>query len=128
MKKSATILCFVALLTLSLSCEHELEKALDKGIDCVEESLFEKVKHTTDATNPKKIDFTVEYSGKNTLKTVKWTFGDGTPAETVAATGTTVSISHIYSAAGTYTVKADITVQNGGGSCTSSPTRTVTVN
>ena len=114
-----------ALFVLSISCS---KSDIDKGLDCVGESLFEKVKHSTDATNPKKIDFTVEYSGTNTLKSVKFTFGDGTPAETITATGTTVSTSHIYSTAGTYTAKAEITVQNGGATCTSSPTRSITVN
>lgn len=125
MKSKSPILMIAALFVLSISCS---KSDIDKGLDCVGESLFEKVKHSTDATNPKKIDFTVEYSGTNTLKSVKFTFGDGTPAETVAATGTTVSISHVYSAAGTYTAKADITVQNGGATCTSSPTRSITVN
>lgn len=125
MKTKFKIVCIAAILLLGFSCS---KSDIDKGIDCVGESIFEKVTHTADATNTKKIDFKVEYSGTKTLKSVKWTFGDGTPAETVAATGTTASISHVYSAAGTYTIKADITIQNGSGTCTSSPTKSVTVN
>jgi PKD repeat protein len=125
MKSKSPILMIAALFFLSISCS---KSDIEKGVDCVGESLFEKVKNTTDPTNPKKVDFAVEYSGTNTLQSVKWNFGDGTPAETVTATGTTVSISHIYSAAGNYAVRADITVQKGGASCTSSPTRSMTVN
>jgi hypothetical protein len=119
MKKTATILCFVALLILNVSCGKD---DIEKGIDCIGESIFEKVTHTADGANPKKINFAVEYSGSKTLKSVKWTFGDGTPA----VEG--VSVSHTYSAAGTYSVKADITVQEGKGTCTSSPVKSVTVN
>ena len=122
MKKIATILSLAALLTVSLSCEKDIERAIDKGSDCAAESLYEKVVHTADATNPKKINFSVEYTGKKTLKSVKWTFGDGTPS----VEG--VSVSHTYSAAGTYQVKADITVAEGNGTCTSSPVKSVTVN
>ncbi|MFB3386355.1 PKD domain-containing protein [Flavobacterium sp. LAR06] len=119
MKKTAAILCFVALITLNLSCGKD---DIEKGIDCVAESIYQKVKHTADATDPKKINFSVEYTGDKTLKSVKWTFGDGTPS----VEG--VTVSHTYSAAGTYSVKAEITVQEGKGTCTSSPVKSVTVN
>lgn len=119
MKRIATILGFAALLILNFSCGKD---DIEKGIDCVGESLFEKVKHTADATDSKKINFSVEYTGDKTLKSVKWTFGDGTPS----VEG--VSVSHTYSAAGTYSVKADITVAEGKGTCTSSPVKSVTVN
>ncbi|MBF4467560.1 PKD domain-containing protein [Flavobacterium sp. LC2016-12] len=119
MKKTATIFCFVALLTLNISCGKD---DIEKGIDCVAESIYQKVKHTADATDSKKINFSVEYTGSKTLKSVKWTFGDGTPS----VEG--VAVSHTYSAAGTYSVKAEITVQEGKGTCTSSPVKSVTVN
>lgn len=119
MKKTATVLCFAVLVVLNFSCGKD---DIEKGIDCIAESVFEKVTHTADATNPKKINFAVEYTGTKTLKSVKWNFGDGTPA----VEG--VSVSHTYSAAGTYSVKADITIQNGKGTCTSSPVKSVTVN
>lgn len=119
MKKIITILCFAAVLILNFSCGKD---DIEKGIDCVAESIYQKVKHTADATDPKKINFSVEYTGDKTLKSVKWTFGDGTPS----VEG--VTVSHTYSAAGTYSVKAEITVQEGKGTCTSSPVRSVTVN
>jgi PKD repeat protein len=119
MKKIFRSLCFATLLVLSFSCGKD---DIEKGIDCIAESIYEKVTHTADATNPKKINFSVEYTGTKTLKSVKWTFGDGTPA----VEG--VSVSHTYSAAGNYSVKADITVEEGKGTCTSSPVKSVTVN
>jgi len=119
MKRTLIVLCFAALLGLSFSCGKD---DIEKGIDCIAESIYEKVVHTTDATNPKKINFSVEYTGTKTLKSVKWTFGDGTPAVEGQ------SVSHTYSAAGTYSVKADITVEEGKGTCTSSPVKSVTVN
>ena len=119
MKKVATILCFAAILVLNFSCGKD---DIEKGIDCVAESIYEKVIHTADAANPKKINFSVEYTGNKTLKSVKWNFGDGTP--TVEGQ----SVSHTYTTAGTYSVKADITVQEGKQVCTSSPVKSITVN
>ena len=60
MKKTATILFFVALLTLNLSCGKD---DIEKGIDCVAESIYEKVKHTADATDPKKSIFQLNILG-----------------------------------------------------------------
>lgn len=119
MKNKFAILFIAVLSILSVSCGKD---DIEKGIDCIGESLFEKVTHTPDAADSKKINFSVEYTGTKTLKSVKWTFGDGTPS----VEG--VSVSHTYSAAGTYSVKADITIQDGKGSCTSSPVKSVTVN
>jgi len=120
MKFKAIILIVVVALLISFSCS---KSDIEKGIDCVAESVFVKLKNSTDATNIKKMNYEIEYTGSYTLSSVKWTFGDGT-TETV--TGTTVS--HIYPAAGTYTVKADVTIKKDKESCTSSPTRSVTIN
>lgn len=119
MKKLATVLCFATVLIVNYSCS---KSDIEKGFDCIGESIFEKVKHSPDASDPKKINFSVEYTGTETLKSVKWTFGDGTPSVEGQ------SVSHTYSAAGTYSVKADITIQHGSGTCTSSPVKSVTVN
>jgi hypothetical protein len=118
---------FIAVVLLvSFSCGKD---DIEKGVDCVAESLYVKIHNKTDETNIKKLDYSIEYTGTYTLKSVTWTFGDGTPSQTVAVpSGTTSSISHIYTTAGTYTVKADVTVQNGKSNCTSSPTRSITVN
>lgn len=120
MKIRVAILFIGMMLFLNFSCSKD---DVSKGIDCFAEDLFIKVKHTTDATNPKKVDFVIEYTGKHTLSSVKWTFGDGT---TQTVTGNTVS--HIYSGAGTFQLRADITIKSDSGTCTTSPTRSVTVN
>jgi hypothetical protein len=120
MKSKAIILFIFFLLFISFSCGKD---DIEKGIDCVAESVNVHLKHTADATNAKKIDFVIDYTGTYTFKSVKWTFGDGT-TETV--NGKTVS--HTYTTAGTFTVKADVAIQNGKTICTSSPTKSVTVN
>lgn len=120
MKTKSIILFIAAILLLGFSCS---KSDIEKGIDCVSEAIFIKLKHTTDAANAKKINYEIEYTGSYTFTSVKWTFGDGT-AETV----TTKTGSHTYPAAGTFTVKADVTIKNGKNSCTSSPTKSVTVN
>lgn len=120
MKTQATILFAAFILLFTFSCS---KSDIEKGIDCVGESLFVKLKNNTDAANVKKVNFEIEYTGSNTFESVKWTFGDGT-TETL----TSKTVSHIYPAAGTFTVKADVTVKQGDGSCTSSPTRSITIN
>lgn len=77
-------------------------------VDCVGESLLAKVHATVDAPNPKMYDFSVSYSGSHTLKaSIRWDYGDGT-VETVNGTVTT----HTYKTAGTYTVKASVSLVN----------------
>jgi len=119
MKSKFAVFAMIGMLVFFFSCGKD---DIEKGIDCVGQSFFIKLTHTADASNSKKINYAIEYTGSYTLKSVKWTFGDGT-TETVAGTST----SHTYTAAGTYTVKADVTVENGSSSCTSSPTKSVVV-
>lgn len=120
MKIKTTILFVAVALLLNFSCSKE---DISHGIDCVGESFFMKIKHTTDATNTKKIAFAIEYSGVYTIKSIKVSFGDG-----ISETITGNVVSHEYATAGTFTVRADITIQKGKENCTSSPTKSVTVN
>ncbi|MEL1255646.1 PKD domain-containing protein [Flavobacterium sp. DGU38] len=119
MRKKITVLFVVVLSVFSFSCGDDLEKALD----CTGENLLVQLESTADASNVKKIDYEIDYSGSYTVKSVKWTFGDGS-VQTV--NGTTVS--HTYTAAGTFLVKADVTLKSGGSSCTSTHSKSVTVN
>lgn len=64
MEKIATVLSFVTVLILNYSCS---KSDIEKGIDGVAESIYQKVTHTADASNPKKINFSVEYTGTKTL-------------------------------------------------------------
>lgn len=119
MKKKFTFLFIAALAFLSFSCGDDLEKAFD----CAGENLLLEIGHTADAANSKKIDYELKYTGEYTVKSVKWTFGDGT---TQNVSGSTVS--HTYATGGTFAVKADVTLKNGSSSCTSAHSKSVTVN
>ncbi|WET00865.1 PKD domain-containing protein [Flavobacterium sp. YJ01] len=123
MKKIATVLMITIVFFMSNSCSKSDDEAI---VDCFGDSILTELKHTADGTNSKIINYSIQYSGENTVTSVKWTFGDGTPAQTInSATG---AVSHTYSAAGTFEVKADVTLKKGGGSCTVSPKKSVTVN
>lgn len=123
MKKVTTILMFTLMFFMIISCSKSDDAAI---VDCFGDSILTELKHSADGTNTKIINYSIYYSGSNTVTSVKWTFGDGTAVQTV--TGTTGAVSHTYTAAGTYEVKADVTISKGGGSCTVSPKKSVTVN
>ncbi|KAF2514590.1 PKD domain-containing protein [Flavobacterium foetidum] len=117
MKRLSKILVVTAVILVAFSCS----KTEESIVDCLGESIFIKLHNSTDATNPKLMNYSVEYSGTGTLSSVKWNFGDGT-----SATGAVVT--HTYTAAGTYEATAEVTVKKDGSECTSSPKRSVTVN
>ncbi|WP_264531622.1 PKD domain-containing protein [Flavobacterium sp. N502540] len=118
MKKIVSILMLALVFYTANSCTKRDE---DEIADCLTEAIFVKLHNSTDATNPKLMNYSVGYSGSGTLIGVKWTFGDGT-------TGTGKDITHTYPAAGTYEVSAEVTVGINGSECTSIPKRTVTIN
>lgn len=123
MKKITAILILTILVFISNSCSKHDDEAI---VDCFGDSILTELKHSTDGTNSKIVNYSIQYSGSNTVTSVKWTFGDGTPAQTInSATG---AVSHTYTAAGTFEVKADVTISKSGGSCTISPKKSVTVN
>ncbi|KQO29846.1 hypothetical protein ASF10_04880 [Flavobacterium sp. Leaf82] len=123
MKKITTILILTILVFISNSCSKHDDEVI---VDCFGDSILTELKHSTEGTNSKTINYSIQYSGSNTVTSVKWTFGDGTPAQTInSATGV---VSHTYTAAGTFEVKADVTISKSGGSCTISPKKSVTVN
>jgi hypothetical protein len=123
MKKITTILILTILVFISNSCSKHDDEVI---VDCFGDSILTELKHSTDGTNSKTVNYSIQYSGSNTVTSVKWTFGDGTPAQTInSATG---AVSHTYTAAGTFEVKADVTISKSGGSCTISPKKSVTVN
>ena len=117
MKKIAKILMFAMMFFVSISCsKNDAEDALD----CIAESAYVKIHNSTDTSNPKLMNYSIEYSGSGTLSAVKWTFGDGT-------TGTGATVTHTYAAAGTYEAVAEVTVKKGGSDCGSTHKRTVTI-
>ena len=120
MKKITTILVLTLAFSIITSCSKSEEENI---VDCFGDPIVTELKHTADAANSKKINFSIEYSGtERTLSNVKWTFGDG-------QTATGISVSHIYSAAGSYTVKAEVTTKKGNSSeCSHDKNKTITVN
>ncbi|WJS95529.1 PKD domain-containing protein [Flavobacterium johnsoniae] len=122
MKKIATVLMITIVFFMSNSCSKSDDEAI---VDCFGDSILTELKHTADGTNSKIINYSIQYSGENTVTSVKWTFGDGKTETINTSTG---AVSHTYSAAGTFEVKADVTLKKGGGSCTVSPKKSVTVN
>lgn len=122
MKKIATVLMITIVFFMSNSCSKSDDEAI---VDCFGDSILTELKHTADGTNSKIINYSIQYSGENTVTSVKWTFGDGKTETINTSTG---AVSHTYSAAGTFEVKADVTLKKGGGSCTVSPKKNVTVN
>jgi len=118
MKK--TIQFFTAVLFFGLmSCEKE-EKSI---VDCFGENLLFTVDHEIDAENSKKVNFTTAYFGSHHTfdDAVNWDFGDGSPAQTIAGK----TASHTYTAVGSYTVKAKVSLNNG--SCSYTLTEHVTI-
>jgi len=113
------VACTLVLSSVFFSCR----KTTEKIVDCFGQSLLTSFSHTTDAANPKKVDFTAKHSGELSIASVKFEYGDG---QSQTVTGTTAS--HTYAAAGTYSVKARITLTNGKGTCETDPVRSVTVN
>lgn len=99
------------------------KKTSESALDCFAQSLLVSVKATTDAGNAKLVHLEAVYSGDLQVKSVVWEYGDGTPAVTGTATTT-----HTYAAAGSFTVKAKISLVKGSSTCTPEPTKAVTIN
>ncbi|RAJ05016.1 hypothetical protein LX64_02170 [Chitinophaga skermanii] len=99
------------------------KKSADAVVDCLGESLLTSIKVNVDATNPKLVHVEVNYSGSLTVASVTYNYGDGTTETLTAKTS-----SHVYTAAGTYTVTTSIKLTRGSSTCTPSPKKTITVN
>ena len=122
MRAKSIILLLVSVIFLNLSCSKNEDEAI---VDCFGDSVLTQLKHSVDGTNSKIINYSIQYSGSNTVTSVKWTFGDGKTETVNSATGV---VSHTYSTVGTFEVKADVKVSKEGGSCTVSPKKSITVN
>ena len=119
MKNISGIFMFTMVLLTAFSCSKSEEEHIG---DCLSDPIYSELKHTTDPADPKKINFSLVYTGERTLSNVKWTFGDGQ-----TASGATVS--HTYTAAGTYEVKAELTTKDGNSSeCSHTKNKSITVN
>lgn len=118
MKKAIQL--FIAILFLGiLSCDKE-EKSI---VSCLGENLLFTIDHEIADENPKQVNFTTAYFGTSHTfdDTVNWDFGDGTVQPINGKTA-----SHLYTASGNYTVKANVSLN--GGACSYTLTEHVTVN
>lgn len=104
-----------------VSCKEVVETELD----CTFESAYLSLKYQVDESNPLLVDFT--FVNKDTVDNrftldpeIKWDFGDGSPETTQG-----LQISHTYSDAGSYDVKAYYTLRKGSTTCTSSKNKTI---
>lgn len=118
--KKLILICLT--LTFGLSSQG-CKKTLESIVDCAGESALVGIHATADATDPKLFNVSVTYSGSNKVSSVEWQFGDGSTATT-----TTLATIHTYAAAGSYELKANVKIDHSGGSCSTEPKRTVTVN
>jgi len=121
MKKIAAIFMFTLVFLAINSCSKHDDEHI---IDCLGESLLTELKHSPDPANSKTINYSVQYNGTNKVTYVKWTFGDGTPIRNIMTPG---SVSHTYTNAGTFEVKADVTLSRYGTSCTMTLVKNVVV-
>lgn len=121
MQKVKRFLVFLSLtaIILTASCK----KATESLINCIGESLLVTIQAAPDATDPKKIQFSIRYTGSLTMSTITWDFADGTPVAEGAA-----STSHTYAAAGSFLVSATVKLQKGSSTCVPKPQKNITVN
>lgn len=117
MKNTLKFLVLLIAIFIANSCS----KAEESIVDCTFETANSQIHNSTDATNPKLMNYSIEYTGSGTLQNVTWTFGDG-------STGTGAVVTHTYAAAGTYEAIATVTVKKDGSECGTTKKRTVTVN
>lgn len=118
MKTKLLGILFLAITAFSIfsSCR----KVEEDIVDCLSESILTSLHAHVSGTNPKQVEFNVSHSGENQITSIVWNFGDGT---TTTTTGTTAT--HLYNAAGTYEVKAEVKINNG--KCTISPKKSVDI-
>ena len=89
--------------------------------NCVGETIITHIRHNTDTNNALMVNYEIEYNGDYNLTSVQWEFGDG-------STGSGVTTTHTYTSSGTYDVKAKVTVNDGGGSCSFTKDKSINVN
>lgn len=122
MKQKNTAIIWIALFIVSFFPLSGCKKAMESAVDCIGESFFVSLKTVANADNPKIVNLEVHYSGSHTFTSVNWTYGDGATAES-----TTTSTQHTYTTAGSYTVKASVSIQKNGSTCTSDHTKVIVI-
>lgn len=67
MKKITAILIFAMVLLTAVSCSKSEEEHIGY---CLADSIYSELKHTADAADSKKINFSLEYAGNRNLSSV----------------------------------------------------------
>lgn len=101
---------------LTFSCSG---KDAENIINCLGESSFVSIEIEND-NGDRTVNFSIDYTGDFTVRSVQWDFGDGN-------SGNGTSVSHTYTAAGSYAVKAIVELRDGDAFCKPEKTRNVTV-
>ncbi len=110
------IFALLGMVFLTLSCSGDDAENI---INCLGESSFISIEIEND-NGDRTVGFSIDYTGDLTLRSVEWDFGDGN-------TSSGTSVSHTYSAAGSFSVKAKVELRDGDAFCKPEKTRNVTV-
>ncbi|WP_125718084.1 PKD domain-containing protein [Flavobacterium ustbae] len=111
MKKFALNLIFPLLFCFVTSCAHDDEVI----VDCFADLKVTELKYSKNPVNPRTVNYSIDYVGKNKVTYVRWTFGDGSHVRNIKTPG---AVSHTYKNSGNFEVKADVTISRSGESCT----------
>jgi len=111
-------LASLALLFVWVSCSGD-DDGQNIVIDCAEEAALVQIEDDNDLGGMT-VEFTVQYTGDLEVRSASWDFGDGTK-------DTGVSVSHLYTDAGTYRVQALVNLTYGAAECTAEPETTITI-
>ncbi|MGB5403101.1 MAG: PKD domain-containing protein [Robiginitalea sp.] len=107
----------MALLFLMFACNGDDD--VFQGIDCEQEIGLVQIEDDS-AQGGMTVQFSIQYSGNQSVRAVNWDFGDGTKDS-----GT--SVSHLYINSGTYQVQAQVSLGSGENECLAEPTTSVTI-
>lgn len=117
------ILLLSGIVITLISCRRIAEKVVEGSLDCLSENLLTSLTLKKSDTDPKTISFAVTYSGKNTLTSVEWDFGDGHKTTTTS----NHTVTHTYEKAGSYAMRASVKINSKESECTSYHTKNVTI-
>ncbi len=106
----------LGMVLLTFSCSGDDAENI---INCLGESAFVRIEIEND-NGDRTVGFSIDYTGDLVVRSVEWEFGDGN-------SGNGTSVSHTYTAAGSFTVKAIVELRDGDAFCKPEKTRNVTV-
>lgn len=117
MKIKFLYLMIITVSTIILSCSDD---DADSFFSCLGETSITHIVHNIDSNNALQVNFEIEYNGDYSLSNVQWDFGDG-------SSGSGATTSHTYNSAGTYLIKASVSVNEEGNNCSFTKDKSITV-